>query len=86
MSNKIFLLKRKDKLICILKILTKVIIINIKGLFVSSLVRQSTRDFTVGHAVLKADSNKMAKHEKIYSDNQHTFIPFAFNTFGFLAS
>ncbi len=27
----------------------------------------------------------MAKHEKAYSDNQHAFIPFAFDTFGFLA-
>jgi hypothetical protein len=28
----------------------------------------------------------MAKHKKVCSDNQHVFIPFAFNTFGFLAS
>jgi hypothetical protein len=28
----------------------------------------------------------MAKHEKACSDNQHAFIPFAFDTFGFLAS
>jgi hypothetical protein len=28
---------------------------------------------------------KIAKHEKACSDNQHAFIPFAFDTFGFLA-
>ena len=27
----------------------------------------------------------MAKHEKACSDNQHAFIPFVFDTFGFLA-
>lgn len=27
----------------------------------------------------------MAKHEKAYSDNQHAFIPFVFDTFYFLA-
>jgi hypothetical protein len=27
----------------------------------------------------------MVKHEKTYSDNQHVFISFAFDTFGFLA-
>jgi len=26
----------------------------------------------------------VAKHEKACSDNQHAFIPFAFDTFGFL--
>jgi len=38
-----------------------------------------------GQATLKVASSKVAKHEKTCSDNQHTFIPFAFNTFGFLA-
>jgi hypothetical protein len=33
----------------------------------------------------KATSSKMVKHEKADSDNQHAFIPFAFDTFGFLA-
>jgi len=33
----------------------------------------------------KAASSKVAKHEKACSDNQHVFIPFAFDTFGFLA-
>ncbi|GAU39704.1 hypothetical protein TSUD_274980 [Trifolium subterraneum] len=36
-------------------------------------------------AALKAASNKVAKHERACSDNQHAFIPFAFDTFGFLA-
>lgn len=30
-------------------------------------------------------SCKVAKHEKACLDNQHIFIPFAFDTFGFLA-
>jgi hypothetical protein len=42
-------------------------------------------DFTVRRAVLKAASSKMTKHEKTCSDNQHIFIPFAFDTFDFLA-
>ncbi|KAK2412437.1 hypothetical protein QL285_047629 [Trifolium repens] len=47
-------------------------------------MRLETEDFTVGHAVLKAASTKVTKHEKTYSDNQHIFIPLAFDTFGFL--
>ncbi|GAU17410.1 hypothetical protein TSUD_232870 [Trifolium subterraneum] len=38
-----------------------------------------------GWTALKAASSKMSKHEKACSDNQHVFIPFAFDTFGFLA-
>ncbi|WJX46713.1 hypothetical protein P8452_33486 [Trifolium repens] len=38
-----------------------------------------------GWVALKAASCKVAKHEKACSDNQHAFIPFAFDTFGFLA-
>ncbi|GKG03972.1 hypothetical protein Tco_0314359, partial [Tanacetum coccineum] len=34
---------------------------------------------------LKAESSKVAKHEKTCLENQHVFIPFAFDTFGFLA-
>jgi len=41
--------------------------------------------FTVGHATLKATSNKVAKHEKLCSNNQHTFILFAFDSFVYLA-
>jgi hypothetical protein len=39
----------------------------------------------VGQTSLKAASSKMVKHEKACSDNQHVFIPFAFDTFDFLA-
>ncbi|GJU43204.1 hypothetical protein Tco_1200470 [Tanacetum coccineum] len=41
--------------------------------------------FTVSQAALKAASCKVAKHEKACIENQHVFIPFAFDTFGFLA-
>jgi hypothetical protein len=49
------------------------------------LVGLRARTFTVGQAALKAALCKVAKHEKTCSDNQHAFIPFAFDTFGFLA-
>jgi len=51
---------------------------------VSPLVELGVRPFTVGHAALKAASSKVAKHEKACFDNQYAFIPFAFDTFGFL--
>jgi hypothetical protein len=51
----------------------------------SPLVGLGTEDFTVGYAALKAASSKVAKHEKVCSDNQHVFIPFAFDTSDFLA-
>jgi len=53
---------------------------------VSLLVGLGVMPFTVGQAALKAASSKVAKHEKACSDNQHVFIPFAFDTFSFLAS
>ena len=31
-------------------------------------------------------SSKVVKHEKTCSDNQHVFISFVFDTFGFLAA
>jgi hypothetical protein len=52
---------------------------------VSPLVGLITGDFTVGRAALNVASSKVAKHEKARSNNQHAFIPFAFDTFGFLA-
>ena len=52
---------------------------------VSPLVALGSGTFTVGQAALKAASGKVAKHEKACTDNQHAFIPFAFDTFGFLA-
>jgi hypothetical protein len=42
-------------------------------------------DSRVEQTALKAAPNKMVKHEKAYSDNQHIFISFAFDTFVFLA-
>nr|GEW89410.1 auxilin-like protein [Tanacetum cinerariifolium] len=36
-------------------------------------------------AALKEKSSKVAKREKACLENQHVFIPFAFDTFGFLA-
>ena len=41
--------------------------------------------FTIGQTALKVASSKVTKHEKACSDNQHVFIPFAFDTFSFLA-
>ena len=41
--------------------------------------------FHRGQAALKAAACKVAKHEKTCIENQHVFIPFAFDTFGFLA-
>nr|GEZ83153.1 auxilin-like protein [Tanacetum cinerariifolium] len=52
---------------------------------VSHLVRLSGRVFTVVRAALKAVSCKVTKHEKTCIENQHVFILFAFDTFGFLA-
>jgi hypothetical protein len=36
--------------------------------------------------VLKVISNKMVKYRKVCSDNQHIFISFVFDIFGFLIS
>ncbi|KAL4566873.1 hypothetical protein LXL04_030999 [Taraxacum kok-saghyz] len=52
---------------------------------VSPLVDLRSEDFTIGQAALKAASCKVMKHEKACIENQHVFIPFAFDTFGFLA-
>nr|GEV96092.1 hypothetical protein [Tanacetum cinerariifolium] len=52
---------------------------------VSPLVGLSSRGVTTGHDALKAASRKVTKHEKACIENQHVFIPFAFDTFGFLA-
>nr|GFA14378.1 putative reverse transcriptase domain-containing protein [Tanacetum cinerariifolium] len=53
---------------------------------VSPLVGLSSRGFTAGQAALKAASCKVTKHEKTCIENQHVFIPFAFDTFSYLAS
>jgi len=52
---------------------------------VSPLVGLWIRAFTVGHAALEVAASKVAKHEKMRSNNQHSFMSFAFETFGFLA-
>ncbi|PNX56564.1 auxilin-like protein, partial [Trifolium pratense] len=49
------------------------------------LVGLRSGDFSVGQAALKAASSKVAKYENVCYDNQHVFIPLAFDTFGFLA-
>ncbi|GJZ41300.1 hypothetical protein Tco_0588186 [Tanacetum coccineum] len=53
---------------------------------VSPIVRLSGRGFIVVRAALQAASCKVTKHKKVCIENQHMFIPFAFDTFGFLAS
>ncbi|KAL8234283.1 hypothetical protein R6Q59_020383 [Mikania micrantha] len=52
---------------------------------VSSLVGLKDTGFVAGQAALKAESGKVAKHEKACLENQHVFTPFAFDIFGFLA-
>ncbi|GJS08083.1 hypothetical protein Tco_0364879 [Tanacetum coccineum] len=52
---------------------------------VSPLVGLRDNGFVAGQAALKEESSKVAKHEKACLENQHVFIPFAFDTFGFLA-
>ncbi|GJX71626.1 hypothetical protein Tco_0308797 [Tanacetum coccineum] len=52
---------------------------------VSPLVGLSSRGFIAGQAALKAASGKVTKQEKTCIKNQHVFIPFTFDTFGFLA-
>ncbi|GJS21222.1 retrotransposon protein, putative, ty1-copia subclass [Tanacetum coccineum] len=49
------------------------------------VVRRWDNGFVAGQAALKAELSKVAKHEKACLENQHVFIPFAFDTFGFLA-
>ncbi|KAL6514241.1 hypothetical protein OROHE_019228 [Orobanche hederae] len=51
---------------------------------VSPLVGIGHGTFTVGQAALRAASSKIAKYEKACHENGHAFIPFAFDTFGFL--
>ncbi|KAI3750270.1 hypothetical protein L2E82_20904 [Cichorium intybus] len=53
---------------------------------VSPLVNLRSGGFTRGQAALKAAACKVDKHEKACRENQHVFIPFAFDTFGFLVS
>ncbi|KAL8192638.1 hypothetical protein R6Q57_027823, partial [Mikania cordata] len=52
---------------------------------VSPLVGLTYTGFVAGQATLKAESGKVAKHEKACLENQHVFTPFAFDTFELLA-
>ena len=52
---------------------------------VSPLVGLGVGPFTVGQTAIKVASSKLGKYEKACSDNQHAFIPFPFDTIGFLA-
>jgi hypothetical protein len=56
----------------------KQVCLDLTGVF--SLVGLRDGDFTMGWGAIKAASNKMTKHEKVCYDNQHVFIPFAFDT------
>ncbi|MFS7963785.1 putative exostosin [Helianthus anomalus] len=42
--------------------------------------------FMAGQAITKAEAGKVAKHEKACIENQHVFVPFAFDTFGAFAT
>nr|GEV63025.1 zf-CCHC domain-containing protein/DUF4219 domain-containing protein/UBN2 domain-containing protein [Tanacetum cinerariifolium] len=53
---------------------------------VSPFVGLRDNVLVAGQAALKAESSKVAKHKKACLENQHVFILFAFDTFGFLAS
>ncbi|KAL5710701.1 hypothetical protein ACHQM5_021234 [Ranunculus cassubicifolius] len=51
---------------------------------VSPMVGFDDKVFEVGEAATSAATTKVAKHEAACIANQHCFIPFAFDTFGFL--
>ncbi|MFS7995524.1 putative deacetylvindoline O-acetyltransferase [Helianthus anomalus] len=52
---------------------------------VSPFVGLRDHGFVAGQAITKAEADKVAKHEKACIENQHVFVPFAFDTFGALA-
>ena len=51
----------------------------------SPLVGLRDSGFVAGRAVVKSEQKKMDKHEQACEENQHAFVPFAFDTFGSLA-
>ncbi|MFS7994416.1 hypothetical protein Hanom_Chr12g01105851 [Helianthus anomalus] len=51
---------------------------------VSRLVGLRENGFVAGQAARKAESKKVDKHAKACAENQHLFVPFAFDTFGSL--
>ncbi|KAJ0763814.1 putative exostosin [Helianthus annuus] len=52
----------------------------------SPLVGLRKNGFVAGQVVRKAESKKVDKHAKACAENQHVFVPFAFDVFGSLAS
>ncbi|KAJ0900450.1 putative RNA-directed DNA polymerase [Helianthus annuus] len=52
---------------------------------VSPLASFRGSGFVSGQATRKAEAGKISKHEQACIDNQHAFLPFAFDTFGCLA-
>jgi hypothetical protein len=52
---------------------------------VSPLVGFRDTGFVTGQAMRKAESKKIEKHAKACEDNQHVFVPLAFDTFGAVA-
>ncbi|MFS7975619.1 hypothetical protein Hanom_Chr10g00882701 [Helianthus anomalus] len=52
---------------------------------VSPLAVLKESGFVARQAIRKAKSKKVDKHAKACADNQHAFVPFAFDTFGSLA-
>ncbi|MFS7901567.1 hypothetical protein Hanom_Chr01g00001211 [Helianthus anomalus] len=53
------------------------------GYFVVKKIKEN--GFVAGQAARKAESKKVDKHAKACAENQHVFVPFAFDTFGSLA-
>lgn len=51
---------------------------------VSLLAGLSTRAFTVGQTIFKTNSSKVVKNDEICSNDQHAFILFVFDSFGYL--
>ncbi|KAJ0779443.1 putative exostosin [Helianthus annuus] len=50
-----------------------------------SRVSLKENGFVAGQATRKAELKKVDKHVKTCVENQHVFVPFAFDTFGSLA-
>ena len=49
---------------------------------VSPLVGLRDQGFIVGDAARKAEAGKVVKHDRACTENQHVFVPLAFDTFG----
>jgi hypothetical protein len=49
------------------------------------LVGLRAETFTEEQTALKVVSSKVVKHEKTCSDNEHDFVPFAFDSVGFIS-